>query len=107
MRLFLDECVDWRLARHLVGHEVKSARQMGWTTIKNGELLALAAQAFDVFLTVDRNLAFQQNAASLPIAVVVLHARTNRLTDLRILVPELLTAIKSAKRGRIQTIGRA
>lgn len=39
MKVLLDECVDWRLSRDLAGHEVKSARQMGWTTIKNGELL--------------------------------------------------------------------
>jgi hypothetical protein len=55
MRIFLDECVDWRLARDLTGHEVASARQMGWTAIANGELLALAAQRFEVFVTVDRN----------------------------------------------------
>ena len=58
MRIFLDECVDWRLSRAIVGHEVKTARQMGWTAIKNGELLALASERFDVFATVDRNLAF-------------------------------------------------
>ena len=72
MRVFLDECVDWRLARDIVGHDVKTARQMGWTTIKNGELLNLAAEHFDVFVTVDRNLSFQQNLIALPIAVVVI-----------------------------------
>ena len=58
MRVLLDECIDWRLCRDIVGHDVRSARQMGWTAIRNGELLALAAQHFDVFVTVDRNLAF-------------------------------------------------
>ena len=58
MRVLLDECVDWRLSRELVPHEVKTARQMGWTTLKNGELLALASGQFDVFVTVDRNLSF-------------------------------------------------
>ena len=52
MRIFLDECVDWRLARDIVGHDVKTARQMGWATVKNGELLKLAAEHFDVFVTV-------------------------------------------------------
>ena len=61
MRVFLDECVDRRLSREIVSHEVRTAAQMGWTSIKNGELLALAAQEFDVFVTVDRNLSFQQN----------------------------------------------
>lgn len=54
MKIFLDECVDWRLSRELAGHETATARQMGWTSIENGELLALASQQFDVFVTVDR-----------------------------------------------------
>ncbi len=107
MRVLLDECVDWRLARHLAGHNVKTARQMGWTTIKNGELLALASQAFDVFVTVDRNLSFQQNLGNLPIAVVVLAARTNRLADLISAVPDLLAAIASAKPGAARVVAGA
>ena len=81
MRIVLDECVDWRLARDIIGHKVKTARQMGLTTLKNGELLALAAKRFDVFVASDRNLSFQQNLASFPIAVLILRAKTNRLED--------------------------
>ena len=99
MRVLLDECVDWRLSRDIVGHEVKTAHQMGWTTIKNGELLALASKQFDVFVTVDRNLTAQQNLSAFSIAVVVVRAPSNRLADLRPLVPSLLRAIKSAKQG--------
>ena len=105
MRIFLDECVDWRLARDLVGHEVQTAQQMGWTAIGNGELLALAAHEFDVFLTVDRNLAFQQNLEVLNIAVIVLCAPTNRLADLRRLIPELLAAVVPAIPGPVTMIG--
>jgi hypothetical protein len=72
---------------------------MGWSAIKNGELLALASQAFDVFVTVDRNLSFQQHVGKLPIAIVVLAAKTNRLADLIPHVPELIAAIGSAKPG--------
>ncbi len=72
---------------------------MGWATIKNGELLALAAENFDVFVTVDRNLTFQQKLASVSIAVIVLQAKTNRLADLRPLVPKLLIAIEFAQPG--------
>lgn len=104
MKVLLDECVDWRLARDIVGHDVKTARQMGWNTIKNGELLALAVERFDVFITVDRNLSFQQNLMSLPIAVVVLQAKTNRLADLRPLVPKLLAAIEFARPGAAKFI---
>jgi predicted nuclease of predicted toxin-antitoxin system len=106
MRVFLDECVDWRLSRDLIGHQVMTARQMGWASIENGELLALASQEFDVFVTVDRNLAFQQNVAALPIPVIILQARTNRLADLKPLVPSLLRAIGPAKRGRAITVSQ-
>ena len=65
MRVFLDECIDWRLSRDIVGHHVMTARQMGWTSIENGKLLSLVVQEFDVFVTVDRNLAYQQNLGAL------------------------------------------
>jgi hypothetical protein len=51
VKVLLDECIDWRLARGIVGHDVKTAGQMGWTTVKNGELLTLASEHFDVFVT--------------------------------------------------------
>ena len=72
---------------------------MGWTTIVNGRLLALAAEQFDVFVTVDRNLSFQQNLIAFSIAVVVLRAKTNRLADLRPLVPKLLETVAIARSG--------
>jgi len=78
---------------------------MGWTTIKNGDLLSRAEEWFDVFVTVDRNLSFQQDLISFNIAVVVLRAPTNRLADLRPLVPELLVALPSAKPGAAMFIG--
>lgn len=73
---------------------------MGWQSIKNGELLALATDHFDVFVTVDRNLAFQQAVPRFSVAVIVLCGRTNRLADLRPLLPDLLAAITSAEPGR-------
>ena len=105
MRVLLDECVDWRLARDIIGHDVKTARQMGWTAIKNGALLTLASKHFDIFVTVDRNLSFQQNLEILSISVVVLRAKTNRLADLRTLVPDLLVAIESAVPGVPKFVG--
>ena len=84
MKVLVDECVDWRLMHDLVGHEVRSARQMGWSTVKNGELLAVAAKHFDVFVTVDRNLSF---------------------ADLRPLVPELLASLSKAKPGTVTYVG--
>ena len=58
MRVLLDECVDRRLARDIVGHEVRTVPKMGWATIRNSDLLGLAEGQFDAFVTVDRNLAF-------------------------------------------------
>ncbi|MBI5908915.1 MAG: DUF5615 family PIN-like protein [Betaproteobacteria bacterium] len=105
MKVFVDECVDRRLVRDIVGHEVKTARQQGWSTIQNGELLALAAKEFDVFVTVDRNLSFQQNLPAFTIAVIVLRAHSNRLSDLQPLIPELLASIPTAKRGAVTYVG--
>ncbi|NOT21149.1 MAG: DUF5615 family PIN-like protein [Nitrospiraceae bacterium] len=105
MKVLLDECVDWRLLRELVGHEVKTARQMGWATVKNGELLVLAAKEFKAFVTVDRNLSFQQNLPTFDIAVIVLSDSSNRLADLQLPVPNLLAAIPTAKRGVATLIG--
>ena len=105
MRILLDECVDRRLNQFITGHEVKTAQQMGWRAIKNGELLTLAEKDFDVFLTVDRNLAFQQPITKFSISVVVMRAPTNRLSDLEVLVPELLSVLPSTKKGEVHFIG--
>jgi hypothetical protein len=104
VKILLDECIDWRLSRDIAGHDVKTARQMGWASIKNGELLALAAQDFDLFVTVDRNLSFQQHLVAYSIAVVVLKARSNRLADLRPLVPKLLVSIETARPGVLTVV---
>ncbi|MGH8501628.1 MAG: DUF5615 family PIN-like protein [Gammaproteobacteria bacterium] len=105
MRVLLDECVDWRLSRDIVGHEVRTTRQTGWSTITNGELLVLAAKEFDAFVTVDRNLSFQQRLPAFDIAVIVLRADSNRLAELRALMPELLGSIPTAKRGLATYVG--
>jgi hypothetical protein len=107
VNVFLDECVDRRLAKLIAGHEVKTARQMQWTAIKNGELLTLASAQFDAFITVDRNLAFQQNVVSHDIAVIVLRAPSNRLADLKVLIPELLSVLGAAPKRAVTTVGAA
>ena len=105
MRVLLDECIDQRLAADIAGHEVKTVPQAGWASVSNGELLALAQSQFDVFVTVDRNLSFQQRLLRFSIAVVVLRAASNRLADLRPFIPALLDAIPTAKRGEVTWIG--
>ena len=77
---------------------------MGWAAKKNGEPLKLAETEFDVFLTVDRNLAFQQNLSQFDISVLVLHAASNRLANLKPLVPRILSLLSTLIKGKAETI---
>ena len=104
MKVLLDECLDWRLGRDLPGHEVRTVQEMGWDGIKNGRLLALAQTEFQVFVTGDRNLSFQQNLSSFSIAVVVLKAQSVRLIHTRPLMAKVLEVAPGLKPGQIVTI---
>ena len=99
MRLLLDECVPARLRKALPSHEVSTVGLEGWSGIKNGRLLALAAVDFDALVTVDKNLPYQQNTAALPVAVLVLDAKSNELPYLLPLMPALEVALKSLVKG--------
>jgi hypothetical protein len=103
--VLLDECVDRRLASDILGHDVKTVPEAGWAALKNGDLLARAERDFDAFVTIDRNLPFQQDVARFSIAVVVLRASSNRLADLRRLIPRLLAALPGAKAGEVTWVG--
>ena len=106
MKVLLDECLDRRLARDLEGHYVVTVPQAGWAGVKNGELLRLAQVQFDVFVTVDRNLSFQQHLPQFSIAVIVIQAATNRLDDLRPLVPQLQRVLGTAPKGQVTWVRR-
>lgn len=107
MRVLLDECLPVELAAHLPGHEVRTARQLAWLGVKNGQLLKLIAESaeFDVFVTVDRNLPHQQNLRGLPYAVVILRVHTTRVPDVLAQVPALLGALATAKPGDVLMAG--
>jgi hypothetical protein len=105
LRVVLDHCVDWRLGRALVGHEVRSAQEAGLHTLKNGEFLRAATSDFDVVVTTDTQLKFQQNLAQLPLAVIVLVSRSNRLGTLLPLVPKVLRKLDNIKPGEYGEIG--
>ena len=100
MKILLDECIDRRVKNEFIEHEVKTAPQMGWAGVKNGKLLALAASEFDVFIIVDQNLSFQQNLSQFDIAVIVLQSPSNRLADLRLLVPNILAVLAITSGGQ-------
>ena len=99
MRLLLDECVPTRLRRALPGHQVSTVVLEGWSGIKNGKLLALAATEFDAFITVDKNLPYQQNTSALPVAVLVLDSISNELPYLLPLVPALEEVLANLAKG--------
>ncbi len=105
--MLLDECVDRRLAGDIVGHDVKTVPEAGWAAFSNGDLLVRAQQEFDAFVTVDRNLPFQRDLSRFSVAVIVLRAPSNRVTDLRSLIPQLLVALPVAKHGAVTWIGGA
>ena len=88
MKLLLDENLPHDLRHHIVGHDVYTVTYMGWSGTKNGDLLRLAASAgFDAMLTMDDGVAYQQNMAALPMAILILSATSNDMDDLLPLVP--------------------
>jgi Domain of unknown function (DUF5615) len=101
VRILLDECLPRPLARRFPGHNVQTVQDMGWAGKSNGTLLSLVVPHIDVFITVDRNLAFNDNIAELKVGVVVLHAKSNRLADLEPLVPKVLASIESLRAGQV------
>ena len=84
MKLLLDENLPHQLRLEIVGHECSTIAYMGWSGIENGTLLSRAAAAgFDAILTKDANIEYENNLVNLPIAVVVLHAASNDIDDIR------------------------
>lgn len=94
------------MLRHLVGHEVRTAYEMGWSQLKNGALLDSAQLEFDVLVTVDQNVPYQQNLAERSIAVVVLIAPNNRIETLEPLASELLQVLQAIQPGYINAVPR-
>ena len=104
MKLLLDECVVRDLKKDLVGHEVSTVVEAGFGGLENGALLRAASSQYDALITVDRNLPFQQNVASLPIAVLILTGTGITYADLKPLVQQILKRLPSVKPGRIYKI---
>ena len=94
MRILLDESVPGRLGKLLSGHSAISVQRRGWASIKNGKLIALAAAEFDVLLTADKGMEYQQNLVTLPVAILVVLARSNRIKDLARAVPTIVQALE-------------
>jgi len=99
LRILIDECLDKRLAEDIPNAFVKTVPQMGWAGLTNGKLLDQAQNHFDIFITSDQNLSFQQNLDKFKIVVVVLCPATSKIDDLKLLVPQLLRQIPKLKMG--------
>lgn len=101
MRVLIDECAPRALKTFLSerGHDCRTVQEAGWAGKENGELLALSETSFEVFVTIDTNLRYQQNLAGRKIVIVLLLARSNRLADLRPLFPFCAEAIDRSHPG--------
>jgi hypothetical protein len=106
MKILLDECLPRKLKASFVGHECQTAPEAGLAGKKNGELLSLAEdQGFEVFLTVDKGIEYEQNLAGRHVAIMILRAKSNRLADLLPLVSACLAQMRLVSVGQIVRIG--
>lgn len=106
MRVLIDECLNWRLGRALTGHHTISVQRMGWSGVQNGNLIRLAEEnRFDVFLTGDRNLAYQQDIDSRSLAIIVLEAPGTELSQTLPLMPKVLAIMAALRPGQIVRVG--
>jgi len=103
-RILLDECVDRRVVPAIAGHTVSTVHALRWTGLSDAALLRRAEAEFDILVTTDQSLRFQQNLAQFRLGFVVLKARSNRLQDLLPLVPGLLDALRSVAPGEVVEI---
>ena len=104
MKILLDECLNWRIKRELPEHEVKSVDNMGWKGLKNGDLLILAQEEFDAFITVDKKLPDQQNLKKYDIGVIILRPRFVEISYIIPLIPQVKEALKTIESRKLVVI---
>jgi predicted nuclease of predicted toxin-antitoxin system len=106
MRILLDENLPRQLKQHFTADiEALTVQERGWSGKKNAELLRLAAEEFDVLLTMDRGVEFQQRVESLSIAILIIRASSNRFEDLQPLIPEVREVLKGIHPGQVTRVG--
>lgn len=104
-RVLLDENLPRLLKRELPDFEVRTVAEMGWAGIKNGKLLRFAEAEFDILVTADQNLSYQQPVTTFQLGFAVLRARTTKLEDLMPLVPMLKEALADLQAGQVRHVG--
>jgi predicted nuclease of predicted toxin-antitoxin system len=105
VRILLDEQIPRDLAADLVGHEVRTVAQQKWKGLENGQLLAEASKRFDVLITMDRRMPLEREITQHRIRLVLLRAPSNRIEDLRPLVPGLLNVLTDVRPGEVRQVG--
>ncbi|HEY7335108.1 MAG TPA: DUF5615 family PIN-like protein [Bryobacteraceae bacterium] len=105
MRVLIDECVDPRVKTLFTGHIAATVHEKGWDSLEDGALLLLAEKEFDVLVTIDRNLEFQQNLAKLGMGVIVVHVTKNQFVQYVPLRDALRVALERALPGRAVHVG--
>ena len=105
MRILLDENFPVDFAKLFPDHDIQTVHSLGWSGIKNGELLRRAHSVCDVFVTLDRNLEFQQNIKMLPFGVVVVRSASNRMSDLIPHISSIIAAASKVSPGQVEQAG--
>ena len=105
MRILIDECVDPRVSQLFAGHEVSTVHEQGWDALEDGELLLLTQNEFDVFLTIDRGLEFQQNLSRFKLGIIIVHVAKNQLPLYRLIETEILEAVEMIRPGQALHVG--
>ena len=102
MRILIDECIDQRLRLLFPGHDCETAAHAKLSGLKNGALLSAAeAAGFEVIVTTDQEIPYQQNLSVRQISIIILCAPTNRLVDLKRLLPDAMKALESIQSGEV------
>lgn len=105
MKILLDECITQRLLTHLSDFETTTVSKMGWSGVKNGKLMSLCVEHnFDILLTIDKNLIFQQNLDKYPISIVVLKAKNSKLEEILKIIPNFILVVKILEKHKAYEI---
>jgi len=107
MKILLDECVTKHLKPHLTDHEVLTVRDMQWSGIKNGKLMSLCVEhGFDIILTIDKNLQYQQTLEKYPLSIIVFNSFTSKVEELVLLLPAFRTKLPDIQKHKAYLIDK-
>jgi len=105
MKLLLDECLPKRLKSSLKNYDVYTVPELGWSGVKNGKLVSLCIMNhFDILLTIDKNMLYQQNLKKYPLTIVVLNSLTSKIDELVLFIPSFLKQIHHFEKNKAYII---